>query len=65
MPTMVAVRPSTSVALGIPAPGCPTTATLVDPTAISARQRSPSLWISAIRPVIDTIRHSWACVGDP
>ena len=64
MPVTVAVRPSVSVVLGMPAPGWPTTATWSHPTWISARQRSPSFWTLATRPVTVTSRHSCAPVGD-
>ena len=63
IPTTVALRPSTSVVLAIPAPGWPTTTTRSLPTAISARQRSPSLWTLSTWPVTDTRRHSWAAAG--
>ena len=65
IPVTVAVRPSTIVVLGIPAPGWPTTTTWSLPTAISARQRSPSLLTLNTRPETVTRRHSCAAPGIP
>ena len=65
IPVTVAVRPSTSVVLGIPAPGWPTTTTWSLPTATSARQRSPSLLTLNTRPETVTRRHSCAAPGIP
>ena len=65
MPVTVATRPSTSAELAIPDPGWPTTTTSADPTRISARHRSPSLWTLETRPLMDASRHSFASLGAP
>ena len=65
MPVTVATRPSTSAVLAMPDPGWPTTTTSTDPTRISARHRSPSLWTLETRPLMDASRHSFASLGAP
>ena len=65
MPVSSIERPSTTVSTGIRAPGWPTTTSRAAPTTISARQRSPSLRTSSMRPDTATSRQVCAALSGP